>query len=79
MSFTPTVAFSFDPLWISATVLFGLIGSAVLWHEKRNNYNPQRMVIGVALVGLAYFIETGWILWAVSLVLTAMLFINWEK
>ena len=79
MSLIPTVAFSFDPLWISATILFGLIGSAVLWHEKRNDYHPQRMLIAIALIALAYFIETGWILWAVSLVLTSMLFINWKE
>lgn len=70
--------FSFDPLALSAMILFGIIGTLVLWHEKRNHWNPLRILIGIALCVFPYFITTTWLLCIVGAALCGGLFIDYE-
>ena len=67
-----------DPLYWAAMLVFGLIGIAVIWHEKKNSWNPLRLVIGGALCIFPYFITTGWIVCVVGALLCGGLFINYE-
>ncbi len=69
----PSVS-SFSGAQLIANLLFSSVGFVALVYGKRMHaWRP--MFIGLGLMAYTYFVESAWLLSAIGIVLTAMLFL----
>jgi hypothetical protein len=64
---------SFDLTTILIGILFGTIGF-LSWRYGRKALSERHMILGVGLMGYAYFVPNPWVSFIIGTVLTGLLF-----
>jgi len=63
-----------SPAELFASILFGLIGTAVFMYGKRRA-SGLHILIGVCLMGFPYFVSNPWLIYAIGIALCAALYV----
>lgn len=63
-----------DPAELFASILFGLIGTAVFMYGKKIA-SGRHLLIGIGLIGFPYFVSAVWLTYAIGIALCAALYI----
>ncbi len=68
------ISMSFTAANLFAQILFGAIGlGAFVYGKKRSSF--KAMLLGVAISGFPYVISETWMLYAIGVLMTALLFL----
>ena len=63
-----------DPAYLFGSILFGAVGLAAFIYGKRlARWKP--LVLGIALMAYPYFVSRTWAVYAVGVILSALIFL----
>lgn len=64
------------PSYIFGAIVFGIVGMVAFWHGRRAQNSRVRW-LGVALMVYPYVVSQTWLLYAVGVALTAVVWWEW--